>query len=176
MSPLLLVLATSLLALEPGAANLFEAARNNDVVSAKRLIVAAHGDVDKAGPDGFTPLILASYSGSPEVVELLLQNHADVHTGSRMGTALMAASFRGYGDIVAKLLKAGARVNDTNEAGGTALMFAALSGRTEVVQLLLDQGAQAGARDVRGLDAATLAEQQGNQELADRLRRLTRTQ
>jgi ankyrin repeat protein len=48
-------------------------------------------------------------------------------------------------------------------------MFAALSGRTEVVRLLLANGAQTTARDRRGLDAAALAEQQGNQELADLL-------
>jgi ankyrin repeat protein len=120
-------------------------------------------------------LILAAYNGSPEVVDLLLQNHADVHAGSPMGNALMAASFRGYGDVVTKLLKAGAWVNDSNEAGGTALMFAALSGRIEVVCLLLANGAQAGVRDRRGVDAATLAEQQGNQELADLLRASART-
>jgi ankyrin repeat protein len=64
---------------------------------------------------------------------------------------------------------------DANEAGGTALMFAALSSRTEVVRLLLANGAQASARDRRGLDAATLAEQQGNRELADILRSSTKT-
>jgi ankyrin repeat protein len=54
-------------------------------------------------------------------------------------------------------------------------MFAALSGRIEVVRLLLANGAQAGVRDRRGVDAATLAEQQGNQELADLLRASART-
>ena len=149
--------------------DLFEAARNNDVATAKQSI-AANTDINKAGADGFTPLILASYSGSPEVVDLLLDHHAEVHTGSRMGNALMAASFRGYTEIVAKLLKAGARVNDSNNAGGTALMYAALSGRTAVVELLLVEGADKNARNEQGLDAAALAEQQGNQAMADLLR------
>ena len=48
-------------------------------------------------------------------------------------------------------------------------MFAALSGRLEVVHLLIANGAQVNARYHRGLDAATLAEQQGNRELANLL-------
>jgi ankyrin repeat protein len=156
-------------AVQAGDPDIFDAARANDAARVKQLI-ADHINIDKPGVDGFTPLILAAYSGSPEVVGVLLANHADVHVGSRMGNALMAASFQGYAEIVAQLLKAGARVNDTNEGGGTALMFAALSGRTKVIQLLIANGAEVSARDHRGLDAATLAEQQGNQELADMLR------
>jgi ankyrin repeat protein len=146
--------------------DIFEAARTNNAAEAKQLILD-HTDISKPGPDGFTPLILAAYNGNVEMVGLLLENHADVHTGSRMGNALMAASFRGYTEIVEKLLKAGARVNDANEAGGTALMYAALSGSTDVIRLLIRSGAQVNPRDRRGLDAATLAQQQGNQEVAD---------
>ena len=164
-----LLLSMKLPAAQAGDRDIFDAARANDAVRVKQL-VAEHVNIDKPGADGFTPLILAAYSGSPEVVEVLLANHADVHVASRMGNALMAASFQGYAEIVKQLLKAGARVNDTNEAEGTALMFAALSGRTQVVQLLIANGAQVNKRDSRGLDAAMLAEQQGNQELADMLR------
>ena len=164
-----LFVAVTIPGVQAQSGDIFEAARNNDVARATQLI-AANTDINKPGADGFTPLILASYSGSPEVVDLLLDHHAAVHTGSRMGNALMAASFRGYTEIVAKLLKAGARVNDSNDAGGTALMYAALSGRTAVVELLLVEGAEKGARNQQGLDAAALAEQQGNQELADMLR------
>ncbi|MGA3185851.1 MAG: ankyrin repeat domain-containing protein [Bryobacteraceae bacterium] len=149
--------------------DIFDAARADDAARVKQLI-ADHVDIDKPGANGFTPLILAAYNGSPEVVAVLLANHADVHVGSRMGNALMAASFQGHVEIAAQLIKAGARVNDANESGGTALMYAALSGRTKVVQLLIANGAQVTARDHRGLDAATLAEQQGNQEMADLLR------
>ena len=156
-------------AVQAAGSDIFEAARSNKVAEAKQLI-QDHADVSKAGPDGFTPLILAAYNGNPEMVDLLLENHADVHAVSRMGNALMAASFRGYTDIVAKLLRAGARVNDVNDAGGTALMYAALSGRTDVIRLLIRSGAQVNARDRRGLDAAALAEQQGNQEIADMIR------
>ncbi|MDQ1474682.1 MAG: uncharacterized protein QOJ99_6162 [Bryobacterales bacterium] len=155
--------------LQAGEKDVFEATRTNSVAEAKQLILD-HTDISKPGPDGFTPLILAAYNGNAEMVELLLENHADVHTGSRKGNALMAASFRGYTAIAEKLIKAGARVNDANVAGGTALMYAALSGRTDVIRLLIRSGAQAGPRDRRGLDAATLAERQGNQELADMIR------
>jgi ankyrin repeat protein len=138
--------------------------------SSPRQLIADHADIDKPAANSSTPLILAAYNGSSEVVDVLLTHQADIHVGSRMGNALMAASFQGYAEIVTKLLRAGARVNDANESGGTALMFSALSGRTEVIHLLIANGANIKARDRRGLDAATLAEQQGNQELANLLR------
>ena len=78
---------------------------------------------------------------------------------SRMGSALMAASFQGYAKAVEKLPKAGGRINHAIEAGGTAWMFAVLSSRTELVRLLFVNGAQANTRDWRGLCAAVLAEQ-----------------
>jgi ankyrin repeat protein len=109
--------------------------------------LAHKGDVNKAGAQGHTPLTLAAYSGSKDVVQVLIENHADVHVQSGMGNALMAASFHGYRDIVEILVRAGAGVNDVNAAGGPAQ---------------------------RRLDAAALAERQGNEELADLLRKAPR--
>ena len=151
------------------AADLFDAARRDDVKMA-REVLAGGANASERDAKGYTPLILAAYNGSQEVVKLLLEKRVDVHVQNAMGNALMAAAFKGEAGIVTALLDAGARVNDVNQSGGTALMFAAMSARTEVVRMLLAHGADAALRDKRGLDAAGLADQQGSHELAGFLR------
>ena len=88
-----------------------------------------------------------------------------------MGTALMAASFKGSKPIVQRLLAAGAKVDDRNGVGATALMFAAMTGKIDVVRTLLNHRADSKATDQRGLDARQLAEQQGNDQMVNLLGR-----
>ena len=154
----------------PVISDVFTAARNNDVTSVRQF-AATGGDLNSPDARGFTPLILAAYNESGEVVDFLLAQKVDVHAGDKTGSnALMAASFKGFTPIVARLLAAGARVDDSHRGGGTALMFAALSGRTEVVKLLLKHGANSIKKDARGLTALDLAAQQGNDPMVILLR------
>lgn len=164
------VLTTGLAAAEPGP---FDAARTNDTAVLKRYL-AGKGDPNRRDPNGHTLLILAAYNGARESVDVLLKNRADVNLQDGMGTALMAASFKGDIAIAQKLLAAGARVNERNGIGATALMFAALTARVETVRMLLKYRADAGALDQRGLSARGLAEQQGSDETAKVLRDASR--
>ena len=94
------------------------------------LIVAGRGYVDVAawllaqganieirGPRNWTPLIAATFSGQIDVVNLLLQHHADTDAQSADGlNALLYAIDLHHDDIVATLIAAGADVN--GEYGG----------------------------------------------------------
>ena len=53
-------------------------------------------------------------------------------------TALMLAARYGHTQLVARLLRRGASVNQLQSGGGTALIFAAQGGNGLVVRLLLD--------------------------------------
>jgi ankyrin repeat protein len=66
-------------------------------------------------------------------------------SGGHWGTALQAASFRGYLRIVTLLLERGADVNFSGGHWGTALQAASFSGQEEVVALLLERGADVNA-------------------------------
>jgi ankyrin repeat protein len=66
--------------------------------------------------------------------------------GGRHGTALQAASCRGYKDIVRLLLESGAEVNQLAGDYGYALQGAACYGHEECVKLLLDWKADVNAK------------------------------
>ncbi len=74
-------------------------------------------------------------------------NHKDPMNGSPI---LNAAAVYGHREIVAVLIKKGAKVAETDREGNSALHAAAFLGRSEVVELLLDNGADANAKNNRG--------------------------
>ena len=79
-------------------------------------------------------------------MQLLLKKGADVNAeGGEYGTALQAASCRGYETVVQLLLKKGADVNAEGGEYGTALQAASKNGHETVVQLLLKNGADVNA-------------------------------
>ena len=94
-------------------------------------------------------LILASWKGHTEVVQLLLANGSDVRaTMEKDGSiisALHLASKEGHTDIVQLLIDSGADVNFEDTDIWTALHFASKEGHTDIVRLLLDKGADVDA-------------------------------
>ena len=96
-----------------------------------------------------TALILASKNGHHQVVELLLNKHADVNICDNNGyTALMFASLIGYHQIVELLLK------KPNIHINTALLLGSQFGRHQVVELLLKEHADVNIRDNNGCTAS----------------------
>ena len=57
------------------SANLFIAARTNDVSGAQALL-ADHADVNQQDEKGYTPLIIATYNGNYDVAQFLLDHGA----------------------------------------------------------------------------------------------------
>ena len=84
-------------------------------------------------------------------------NIADV----RGVTALMRASQIGFVDGVQSLLAAGARVDDSNDAGETPLILAVHRRDTAMMRLLLQAGADPDRNDNSGRSARDYAELEG---------------
>ncbi|KAJ7879750.1 hypothetical protein B0H14DRAFT_2566600 [Mycena olivaceomarginata] len=84
----------------------------------------------------------ASYYGHCQMIELLIENGADVNgQGGHFGTALQAASAEGAEAIVRLLIEKGADVNVQGGKYGTALQAASWREAEAVVQLLIEKGA-----------------------------------
>lgn len=144
------------------ANEIFDAARKNDLQKVINIYEADAGAIHKADIKGFTPLILAVYNNSEDVVDFLLQKGAKTGGQDAAGnTALMGVSFKGYTNVAKKLLDAGADVNERNGNGATALTFAATFGHLAIAEMLLQNGADINLADARGktpLDHARLQE------------------
>uniref|UniRef100_T1JXK5 Ion transport domain-containing protein n=1 Tax=Tetranychus urticae TaxID=32264 RepID=T1JXK5_TETUR len=103
--------------------------------------------------NGWTPLLYASNSGYPEIIEILLQQNARVDVFDDRGRAgLHLAAELGRLDVVDILLANNAFVNVRNKTGMTPLHLAAKMGYNEMVKHLVSKyGAH--------LDAMTLNKQ-----------------
>ncbi|KAL9616887.1 MAG: hypothetical protein Q9160_008276 [Pyrenula sp. 1 TL-2023] len=77
---------------------------------------------------------------------------------SRGQSALHLAARKGDSDLVAYLLRNGAKVNPDDDDSKTPLHEAALSGNADVVRLLLNRGADTQARDANGKTPRDVAE------------------
>ncbi|XP_076730846.1 uncharacterized protein ankrd50l isoform X2 [Maylandia zebra] len=123
------------------------------------LLLERGADPGHRDHDGMTPLLLASYEGHEDVVELLLEAGADVdETAGPDGsvpaaaavTPLLAAAAMGHMKTVSRLLFWGAAVDAIDCEGRTALCLAAARGSVEVVRTLLDRGLDENHKDDLG--------------------------
>ena len=74
--------------------DLWSAAKANDVTDLARLLDAG-AEIDATDTRGYSPLMLATYSGSTEAVELLLRRGADPNSRDAAGNSvLMGAAFK----------------------------------------------------------------------------------
>jgi uncharacterized protein len=104
-----------------------------------------------------------------DAVNVLLDKGADVNLATKDGsTALLVASNRGYPDIVAQLLKHGAKVDVAVEST-TALMCACVNGYTDIAYLLIDAGIDIGASNTMGWTPLLQAAERGCYKILERL-------
>lgn len=155
---------------------------NLDVVEAAILgrtdLVSAMIDGEPAlvrswSADGFTPLHFAAFFGHAALVGRLVSAGADVNVAATNPSAVRpinsgAASLSV--DVVRALLEGGAAVDGTQHGGLTALHAAAHSGLLEMVDLLLHHGADPRLESTDGKSALDMAEEDGQEVVAERLR------
>lgn len=108
--------------------------------------IQAGADVNRAQPDGTTPLIWATNRGDEDIAEALIGKKADVNAANQFGAApLTEAARKGNAHLVKMLLDAGAKVDTANPDGETALMAAISTGDVATVKTLIDAGANVNA-------------------------------
>ncbi len=114
-------------------------------IDASRLLVEAGTNLNIQNYKGDTALLIALKESSENTAELLIDKGADIHIqGNGSGfleIPLVLAAYKGYQDIVLKMINLGADVNAQCKNGETALSEAKSMGRNPVVELLLAHGA-----------------------------------
>jgi ankyrin repeat protein len=116
--------------------------------------------------DSWTALIWASRKGHTDIVELLLNNGANVNLAPYSGvSALHLASKYGHKQIVELLLNKGADVNAETSGKFTALILASEQGNIDIVKLLLDNGADVNAKTTSGRTALIWARENRHENI-----------
>lgn len=105
-----------------------------------------------------------------EIIELLLQHHAEINVKDKDGcTALDWAARRGYTRMVELLLENGADPNVQDKSDWSPLQTASRYGHYEVAKLLLARGARVNVPDDTGWTAIKMAARYGYDNIVDML-------
>ncbi|KRZ77069.1 Ankyrin repeat domain-containing protein 17, partial [Trichinella papuae] len=122
---------------------------------AVRVLLSHKANKEHRNGNDYTPLCVAASGGHTEVMQLLLQNGAEINarSGSKLGISpLMLAAMNGNAEAVKFLIERGADITSHIETNrNTALTLACFQGKADVVRLLLQSGAVVEHRAKSGL-------------------------
>ncbi len=127
--------------------------------------------VDCRNEDGRTSLILASWKGHKEVVDVLLAHNCnvDIQDTACGSTAVMFAAQGGHKDILDRLIEHNCNLDIQNSMGRVALFYAVWNYNKDIVATLLSHNCNVDIQDNRGWNAIILAGANGNMDLAELL-------
>lgn len=147
----------------PGNALVLAAQRG--LVGVVELLLEKGADVSESMRSQ-APILSAAFFGHSRVLQLLIDNGADVDAIKSDGqTVLHTAAEFGYEKAVQLLLEVGADVDKQNGAGLTALYWATLGGHLTVVRLLILYGADLERKYSNAESALHIAASQGHESI-----------
>ncbi|TDP85636.1 ankyrin repeat protein [Halanaerobium saccharolyticum] len=134
-----------------GLTPLMRASAFNNYEVVKALI--DHGaDINSKTESGFTPILYAAkYSNNPEVIDILVENGAEIKGGlfSDVPNPLyQSAKYNNNSEITKKLIKLGANPNDDYD--NSPLIEAAEYNNAEVVKAILESGVDVNYQNSKG--------------------------
>ncbi|XP_062579496.1 uncharacterized protein LOC134241474 [Saccostrea cucullata] len=116
------------------------------------------------------PLHAASHNGYDSIVQLLLNNDAEINLCNKNGTSpLFVACQNKHDSTVQLLLKGGADINVCNKYGASPFYLACYNEHDSMVQLLLNKGADINLRCDNGPSPLYLACYNGHDSLVQQL-------
>ncbi|RDD40056.1 Ankyrin repeat and SAM domain-containing protein 6 [Trichoplax sp. H2] len=118
--------------------DIFEAVKYGNLRRVKELIASNINAANSSDKDGATPLMFAAMRGHTDIVDFLIEKHANVNAQDKISgwTSLMQATYYGHRGCVRRLIDAGADVTLKATNDYTAFDMASIIGDTEIVRML----------------------------------------
>jgi ankyrin repeat protein/serine/threonine protein kinase len=130
-------------------------------------LVEQIASVDFVSKSGWTPLMVASFKGYADIVQILIEEKSPkIDIKDKNGwAALHLAALTGRVNLVKLLIKAQAKINIQAEDGQTALYIGSREGHSEVVELLLEQHADCSLCHKDGSTPLMIASYKGHADI-----------
>jgi len=124
-----------------------------------KSVMALVKDVNFVSSKGYTPLMHAAHnSSSPEIIEMLIKEGADVNKGVKGVTPIFMAAYNPNPLIIETLIKNGANPNSTDDNGLAPIHYAVRDNPTpEIITVLKKNGADINKEGFQGLTPLTVA-------------------
>jgi len=135
---------------------------NYGEIDSLRLLISAGANVNAQDEKGYTALIFATLYNNPEAIKILIKAGANPNTPDHEGQSpIMKLAVAQPPEHVASLkllLRKGAQVNATDNAGNTALILAAgYRDNFEFMRSLISSGSNVNIQNTNGETALTMA-------------------
>ncbi|SHH43395.1 ankyrin repeat domain-containing protein [Winogradskyella jejuensis] len=137
----LFILFLSCVTLLTAQQNIFDACRQGDLDTVIKIYTIDENSINIQEETGYTPLVLACYYGHENIVEFLVDKVKSLNDKTSYGSPLMAATVKGYDNIVDILLANKVDPNITDEQGVTAAHYAVLFKNYDIVEKLVNANA-----------------------------------
>jgi len=142
-------------------ANIFEAAKQGDIVALEKFLIDEDPNIRNARER--TPLHFAATAGHENVIQLLVKLGADLEVMDSIGsTPLHYAARNGQVDALRALINLGANPDAQDEIGTQPIHAAAFGGNEAAIKLLASQGANVNVRNFKKSTPLHFAAQRGN--------------
>ncbi len=149
---------------DPAGSTLLMIAAHNGNQRLVEQLIKNKAAVNHLNRYGDSALTLAALKGQLAVATMLLEAGAEVNPSG--WTPLHYAAYEGYRELIALLIKSGAKLDLPAPNRQTALMLAAKNGHEEIVRLLIAAGANISLQDADGKTARALALEKGHTDTA----------
>lgn len=144
--------------------NLLHEACKGKLPDLVKLFIQKGFDLNEANEHGLTPLAIACEQGDLESATALIDAGASVNSGSGVSSPLILACKANNAELVALLLKNGAKTSDGKVS---PLLIAAYSSNSSIAQQLISHGCNVNQRDENEMTPLIIAVSHGGFALAD---------
>lgn len=145
--------------------NIFDVSRSGTVEEIQTLYKENPNIINSTNEAGYSPLVLACYSGNDSVVTFLVDKVENINGATNYGSPLMAATVKGYIKIANILLKHKANPNITDGKGITAGHYAVMFRKYSIIEMLVEANADFNLKDNNGKSALDYAKNYNDEKI-----------